>query len=259
MPCADSLAYPTPQPPGTLHSPLDESQSGPSFWTSRRFSPKDGFAKYARDFKVMSEVRIRIPPERMNKLRKLASGKGHPGQAPYDQTVSRQDAISAYVACLLTHICEKSAPITFIRNNFNVSRSCDSIPQASSVNSSNDTPFYWRGATSDHKYRGNNSVSTNMIGTNTIVFIQTPTLGQDADIASIARSIRHSITRAKSADFARQDLIDAHSFMLDAANAGDCFCVLPPEGCLTINGNVGSAINPASMGNSVLTSALFQG
>ena len=78
-----------------------------------------------------------------------------------------------------------------------------------------------------------------MLGTNSLVIIQTPKLSEkDTDIASIARSIRCSITRAKSADFAREDLVDAHHAMLNAANAGDCFCVLPPQDCLTINGNI---------------------
>lgn len=86
-----------------------------------------------------------------------------------------------------------------------------------------------------------------MIGTNTIVFIQTPTLSRhEADITSLAQSIRRSITRAKSADFATEDLVDAHHSMLNAANVGDCFCVLPPEGCLTVNGNIGSAINSSN-------------
>lgn len=70
----------------------------------------------------MSEVRFRISQERMDKLRILASRKDSPEQAPYDQTISRQDAISAYIARLLTYKCEQSAPISFIRNNFNVSR-----------------------------------------------------------------------------------------------------------------------------------------
>jgi hypothetical protein len=87
-----------------------------------------------------------------------------------------------------------------------------------------------------------------MIGTNTIVFIQTPMLSQhEADVTSLAHSIRRSITRAKSAAFAREDLADAHHSMLNAANAGDCFYVLPPEGCLTVNGNIGSAITSSEV------------
>lgn len=123
---SDPRSYPTPEPPTTQYSP-DESQSGASFWNSSRCSPKEAFAKYGRDFKSMSHVRFRISPERMDKLHEIANRNNSTGQALRDQMISRQDAISAYVARLLTCKCEKSAPISLIRNNFNVSQSCDAI------------------------------------------------------------------------------------------------------------------------------------
>jgi hypothetical protein len=125
---SNARSFPTPEPPTTRYSP-DESQSGSSFWNSSRCSPKEAFAKYGGDFKSMSHVRFRISPERMDKLRELANRNNNTGtgQALRDQMISRQDAISAYIARLLTCKCEKSAPISLIRNNFNVSQSCDAI------------------------------------------------------------------------------------------------------------------------------------
>lgn len=79
-----------------------------------------------------------------------------------------------------------------------------------------------------------------MIGTNAVVFIQTSRLGKtERNFASITRAIRRSVEDAKSAQFGTADLVHAHYSMLDAANKGNCICVLPPQGCLTVNGNTG--------------------
>lgn len=101
-----------------------------------------------------------------------------------------------------------------------------------------------------------------MIGTNAIAFIQTPILSSplpkgDGDKGEIHRTatviegettpklallsvfaseIRRCIVRARTPAF-KDDLTVAQRTMLDAAREGRCYCIVPPAGCFTINGN----------------------
>lgn len=123
--------YPIPDPPLNVEvaEAPDESQAGPSFWASQRTSLDESNTLYYKDYRETVQVRARFSPQRIELLRALmrdgeVSDDSLSSAGPSASTrISRQDTLSAYVAHLLTHCCESSTPINFIRNNLNVRRS----------------------------------------------------------------------------------------------------------------------------------------
>lgn len=117
-----------PEPPQEAHT-LDESDAGPSFWSSRHFTLPEAFALYRKDFEIASSVSVRVSPERVDKLLALAKSLQDSPISPIKDVspptesrasstaISRQDALSAYVASLLAIHGEQ---IYYIRNNFDV-------------------------------------------------------------------------------------------------------------------------------------------
>ncbi|KAF8322662.1 hypothetical protein DL93DRAFT_2093245 [Clavulina sp. PMI_390] len=177
--------------------------------------PGKAFTRYVQDFNTMSEVRLKLRPERLERLRELAQDEESGDSSGVK--ISRQDAVSSYVACLVTH-CNASSPIEVVRNNYNDSHHM--LPLNCFL------------------YRGSPFVSSSMIGTNAIVFIQTPPLDEESSLSSVARAIRRSIEQAKTSQFASEVILNAQKSMLSAANKLNSYCVLPPRACLTINGNL---------------------
>lgn len=69
----------------------------------------------------MAEVRMRFTPERLKKLRQLVNLDQGEGENRANTQISRLDAVSSYISCLVTHCDNSVAPIEFVRNNYNVS------------------------------------------------------------------------------------------------------------------------------------------
>lgn len=100
-----------------------EVDSRSAILASSEWTPQKTFSIYTKDYQTMAEVRMRFTPERLEKLRQLVNVDQGEEQIRENSQISRLDAVSSYIACLVTHCDNSEAPIEFVRNNYNVSLS----------------------------------------------------------------------------------------------------------------------------------------
>ena len=121
---------PFPEPQSEIKPEALDPYASPSFWSTRHFDPVEAQNHYKTDYFASSPVNLSLSPIILGKLKDfistavkdLLAQSGDPYVDPESPiSITRQDAVSAYIVATINRFLSK--PVTHVITNANVSAS----------------------------------------------------------------------------------------------------------------------------------------